>query len=347
MKRSMLILGAGGFVGSHLMDYLVARGDHDLVGIDVSSEKLEPSTLRRIRFLRADLRRDFELVERAIREADVVVDLVAHANPSLYVTSPIEVFELNFTQNLRVARLCMRHRKRLIQYSSAEVYGKTHEGDSLREDDSDLTFGPIHRQRWIYASGKMLLERILYAHGLAGELEHTVIRPFNFLGTRFDYLVPAGTRGGPRVFAHMMSALLTGGPIQLVDGGHVHRAFLHIEDACRAFGRILDHREETRNQAYNVGNPGNDVTIRGLAREMLALWEELTGRPAASTITDVSGEEFYGRGYEDADRLPPNIDKMRALGWEPTRDLRSTLRETMAHYLSRGQSTPQATANAR
>ena len=94
-------------------------------------------------------------------------------------------------------------------------------------------FGPVQKQRWIYATAKMLLERVLYAHGVAGELDYTIVRPFNFIGSRIDYLVPANAIGGPRVFPHFMSALLTGGPLRLVDGGHVHRAFLHIADANR------------------------------------------------------------------------------------------------------------------
>ena len=74
-----------------------------------------------------------------------------------------------------------------------------------------MVLGPVHKQRWIYAASKSLLERILYAHGMARSLEHTIVRPFNFIGSRIDYLVPAGSMGGPRVFAHFMSALLQEG----------------------------------------------------------------------------------------------------------------------------------------
>ena len=137
------------------------------------------------------------------------MDLIAYANPSMYVTEPLEVFDLNFMQNLEIAKRCIAHRKRLIQYSSAEVYGKGTEGGAYAEDSSDGVFGPVHKQRWIYATAKMLLERVLYAHGVAGDLECTLIRPFNFIGSRIDYLVPANAIGGPRVFPHFISALLT------------------------------------------------------------------------------------------------------------------------------------------
>ena len=152
-------------------------------------------------------------------------------------------------------------------------------------------------------------------------------------GSRIDYLVPANAIGGPRVFPHFMSALLTGGPLRLVDGGRVRRAFLHIADANRAFQTVLEHPQETRNQIYNVGNPENDLTIREIARLMLELYEELTGRAAASAVVDISGEEFYGPGYEDSSRLPPEVSKLRRLGWAPQHDIRATFRDAMEFYL--------------
>ena len=227
----------------------------------------------------------------------------------------------------------MKHRKHLFQFSSAEVYGKARYDGLYSEDKTDFVFGPVHKQRWIYAEGKALLERVLYAYGDAGDLDYTILRPFNFIGSRLDYLVPAGTMGGPRVFAHFMSALLSGGPLYLVDGGHTHRSFLHIADANEAFQTLLEHLDEARNQIFNVGNPANDVTIRELALLMIDLYKELTGKTSASDLVDVSGEEFYGPGYEDADRLAPDISKLRALGWQPHRDLRTTFRDAMAYYV--------------
>jgi len=330
---NIAILGAGGFVGSHMVEHLLRRGEHEVVCVDLTDEKLKGLPHNGYTFHRADVRQAPDVVERVIERADVVVDLIAYANPSIYVTAPLAVFELNFMQNLEIARLCMCHGKRLIQYSSAEVYGKARDGSCFSEDRSDSTFGPVRKQRWIYAVGKLLLEQVLYAHGMAGDLVFTIIRPFNFVGSRLDYLVAPGTMGGPRVFAHFMSALLTGGPIHLVDGGRVHRAFLHIEDANEAFQTILDNPDRARNEIFNVGNPANNVTIRELAVLMLELYEALTGEKAPCELVEVSGEEFYGAGYEDADRLPPDITKLKSLGWEPKRDLRTTFADAMTYYL--------------
>ena len=335
------LLGAGGFIGSNLVDALLRETSHQLVGIDREHDKLTEvlsapmceSALARWSFHRADIRSEMPLVHDVIRDADVVVDLIAHANPSMYVTRPIEVFDLNFTQNLEVARLCMREKKWLIQFSSAEVYGKARSEEPYLEDASDSIFGPVNKQRWIYAVGKQLLERVLYAYGESGELHYTIVRPFNFLGRRIDYLVPPGATGGPRVFPHFMSALLSGGQIRLVDGGHARRAFLHIDDATAAFRTILDQPERTRNQIYNVGNPDNQLTMVELAGMMTELFEELTGKASTSVIESMSGREFYGEGYEDGDRAPPNVSKIRALGWAPTRNMRDTVRDAMLYYL--------------
>jgi len=332
----IVLLGAGGFIGSHLVEHLIARGEHDVIGVDVTDEKLVGIRGPRFRFIEADIRDATDLMDRLAREADVLVDLVAYANPSIYVETPVEVFDLNFMQNLRIAELCMKHGTRLIQYSSAEVYGKQNEGDLYYEDETDSVLGPVTKHRWIYASAKSLLERVLHAYGLSDQLDYTIIRPFNFIGSRIDYLVPAGTMGGPRVFPQFMSALLTGGPMYLVDGGHVHRAFLHIDDASAAFQTLLDNVDAAHNQIFNVGNPDNNITIRGLALLMRELYQELTGIEPACEIVEVGGEEFYGVGYEDANRLPPSVDKLRRLGWQPRRDLRDTFGEAMRIYLAQG-----------
>jgi nucleoside-diphosphate-sugar epimerase len=334
------VLGAAGFVGSHLVDHLLKRSEHEVVGVDLDRAKLSHLAPTAFEFHRADIRRDRDLVEDLVRRSDTVVDLVAYANPSLYVTSPLEVFQLNFVCNLEIAELCILHGKRLIQYSSSEVYGKAMGDEPFSETTSDMVLGPVHKQRWIYAASKSLLERLLYAHGTTGALDYTIVRPFNFIGSRIDYLVPAGSMGGPRVFAHFMSALLQGGPIFLVDGGRAQRSFLHIRDATEAFQTLIDRFEASRNQIYNFGNPANNVTIRELAILMKDLYEELTGVRSSCELVEVSGEKFYGVGYEDANRLPPDISKLRALGWAPRFDLRHTLRDAMAYYLECDRALP-------
>jgi UDP-apiose/xylose synthase len=181
---------------------------------------------------------------------------------------------------------------------------------------------------------------MLHGYGLRGDLEYTVIRPFNFVGPRFDYLVSAGARGGPRVFAHFMSALLTGGPMYLVDGGTQRRCFTHIGDANEAFTLLLESGAAS-NEVFNVGNPSTDTSIRDLAILMKKIYADLTGNTPHNELVEISGEEFYGAGYEDTNRVPPDISKLAALGWKPRFDLQETFRDAIQYNL--GQDNPSTT----
>jgi UDP-apiose/xylose synthase len=329
----LLIIGAGGFIGSNLIEYLIERGEHEIVGVDITDAKLHDISGPNFTYIEADITKSPELAEKLVSESDVVVDLIAYANPSIYVSSPLEVAKLNFFENLKITEMCIKHGKRLFQYSTSEVYGKSGHQGAYSEDSSDLIMGPTTKQRWIYASGKQYLERIIHAHGLLGDIEYTIVRPFNFVGPRFDYLVEAETLGGPRVFAHFMSALITGGPIYLVDGGEQRRSFTHIDDASEAFTAMIDSPESI-NQIYNIGNPVTDTSIRDLATYMMSLYEDLTGKRPENELIEITGEEFYGVGYEDMDRVPPDISKLRALGWEPTRGMRETFTDAMEYNLN-------------
>lgn len=330
MTIKVTVLGAGGFIGSNLVEFMLGKGDYDITGIDVTADKLAGIEGDAFDFKMSDIMAD-EAVDACI-ESDLIVDLVAYANPSLYIEQPLDVFHLNFTTNMHVVDLAVKHSKRLIQYSTCEVYGKP-TGETWHEDESDLVMGPIDKQRWIYASAKQLLERVIYAYGADNQLDYSIIRPFNFVGPRFDYLVAAGSTGGPRVFSHFMSALLTGGPMYLVDGGNQHRAFTHIDDASEAFHKIVTQPEKSNRQIYNVGNPDNNITIRSLAEMMIEIYSELNGERPDTELVEISGEAFYGEGYEDVDRIPPNIGKMTDLGWTPTHGMKETLRDAMESYL--------------
>ncbi|HUU43133.1 MAG TPA: NAD-dependent epimerase/dehydratase family protein, partial [Planctomycetota bacterium] len=270
--------------------------------------------------------------------------LIAYANPAVYLSHPLEVVQLNFFDNLKIVGWCLKHRRRLVQFSTCEVYGKTGgRATTFREDASDCVLGPVCNHRWIYACSKQLLERILHAHGLKGELEYTIIRPFNFVGPLIDYLIDNPTDGNPRVFSHFMSALLHDWPMRLVDGGHARRSYTYIADAVEALLLILEHRDAARNQILNVGSPHNETTIRDFARRMREIYAELTGKPCTTPVVDVSGREFYGEGYEDCDRRIPDVSKLTALGWTPKHDLDATLRLTMQFHIDHHEHLRQKT----
>lgn len=346
----IVLLGAGGFIGSHLADRLLRTTDYEVEGFDLSDQKLqEVKAAPRFAFVRGDIRREQGVVREMIARSDVVVDLIAHANPSLYVSRPLEVFELNFLENLRVAQACVAMQKRLVQFSSCEVYGKTLASvcpDDLkdpsdprlavfREDTSHFIVGPVHKQRWIYSCAKQLLERIIHAHGLRDGLQWTIIRPFNLIGPRIDYL-PTEQAGNPRVFSHFMAALLEGTQMKLVDGGHRRRCYSYIEDAMDCIVQIIENPGGVCDrEIFNIGSPANEISIRDLACRMRDIYARKFLRPGQRLpdIVEVDSADFYGDGYDDSDRRIPDISKAQALlHWQPRYTIDETLELSMAGY---------------
>lgn len=345
----IILLGAGGFIGANLTERLISDGKHDLVAIDIDSEKLEGSLgHHRLTLMKEDIRQNAGGLQKQIEECDLVVDLIAFANPSLYVLDPLGVFDLNFTENLKIAEMCVKAKKRLIQFSTCEVYGKTVASVlgkppaempfPFEEDSSPLIMGPIKNHRWIYACAKQLLERVLHAYGIQNGFNYTIIRPFNFIGPRIDFL-PSEKAGNPRVFSHFMNALLYGTPMKLVDGGINYRAYTYIDDAVDCIIRIIENPNQVCDrEIFNIGTPENEVTIKELAYKMRDIFNEefrTAGDPDPEIIS-VPSEEFYGKGYEDCDRRIPNVDKARnLLGWHSQHDLRSVLFHTMEYFVKK------------
>jgi UDP-apiose/xylose synthase len=263
---------------------------------------------------------------------------------------PLEVFRLNFIENLKIAEACVRHKKRLIQFSTCEVYGRTAASlpnarltdpedpihATFSEDTSEYILGPVSKHRWIYSCAKQLLERVLHAYGLEMGFNYTIIRPFNFIGPKIDFL-PSDAEGIPRVFSFFMDALLKGTPMQLVNGGSARRCYTYIDDAVECCWRIVQNPGGVCDrQIVNIGSPDNEISIRQMAetmREIYAAKFRENGAPL-SEIVSVTGEEFYGVGYDDSDRRIPDIAKARTLlGWEPVWPVQDILETTMRYYV--------------
>jgi UDP-apiose/xylose synthase len=348
----VLVLGGGGFIGSHLTRRLLDEG-YQVVAVDLYKDyKVQDfADHPELIFHVQDIRDRSWRMEELVQAADLVIDLVAYANPGLYIQMPLEVFRLNFTENLRIAECCVANRKRLVQYSTCEVYGRTAasiEGIELTdpedarhatfsEDSSEFILGPVNKHRWIYACAKQLLERVLHAYGLEKGFNYSIIRPFNFIGPNIDFLL-AEREGVPRVFSFFMGALMNGTRMELVNGGWQRRSYTYIDDAIDCTMRIVENPGGVCDrQIFNIGNPANEVTIRELAETMLDIYVEQFARPGdrLPEIVEVPGEAFYGEGYDDSDRRIPDITKARTLlGWEPQWALRPMLEATMRYYVN-------------
>jgi UDP-apiose/xylose synthase len=361
----ILSLGAAGFIGSHLTHRLLQDGHH-VIAVDLNADKIaEHLDHPRLHFIQQDIRQPGWDLERLLKNADLVIDLIAYANPGLYLRIPLEVFRLNFTENLKIAEACVRHSKRLIQFSTCEVYGRT--AASLKharvadpedpahatfsEDTSEYILGPVVKHRWIYASAKQLLERVLHAYGLETDFNYTIIRPFNFIGPKIDFLPQENADGIPRVFSYFMEALFDGTPMKLVNGGVNRRCYTYIDDAIECTARIVDNPGGVCDrQIFNIGSPYNEVSIRRMAEMMREIYAEKFRDPrtALPDIVSVTGEEFYGAGYDDSDRRIPDVTKARTLlGWNPRWNLADTLEATMRYFVAayRGAATEVLTVD--
>lgn len=349
----VLVTGCAGFIGSHLLDRLLAREAVEVIGWDPDVARI--AHLRdhpRLAFRQQRLGQGDTLpaLEADMRRCDWVVNLSAICNPSLYNTEALRTIHVNLFEAYPVIEMAARLGRRLVHFSTSEVYGRTLASylGSRAGDDPDLymldaettpmIMGPIHNQRWSYATAKQMIERLIYAHHVEQGLPFAVVRPFNFFGPRMDYLPGIEAEGVPRVLPMFLSAMLRGQPMQLVDGGHARRTITSIHDAIDALMAILDRPEASLGHFYNIGNPENEVSMRDLAHAMRRAFVRVTGQPrfADHPIVEVTSQDFYGAGYEDSDRRIMDIGKEAArLGWRPTRDLDSLLDETVAWYWER------------
>jgi UDP-apiose/xylose synthase len=345
-STKLCILGCGGFIGSHLLDRVLADPSYTVIGIDKSAEKIKRHLSNsRLDFTLGDIY-TMEAIATCVEQSDIVLSLAALCNPSLYNTIPLRVLENNYSQPSAIVKVCAEQKKRLIHFSTCEVYGRTAGSyvsgphglavEPFNEDRSPYVLGPISAQRWTYACAKQLLERLIYAYGFERGLEYTIVRPFNFIGPRMDFIPGIDGEGVPRVIACFMEALLFNTPLKLVDGGFNRRAFTAISDAIDAIMGIIKNPEKSKNQIFNIGNPANETTIADLARRMKRIYQKLSPKYAGQTIdiVNVSSEEFYGKGYEDSDRRIPDISKARELlQWEPKTSLDDALSLTIESYV--------------
>lgn len=338
--RRITVLGAGGFLGSHLVPVLVERFGCEVDAVDVDLQKLECGDLRVTRVLgRVE---DAEVLSRIQQRSELVLSLTALCNPALYSSIPLEVIDASFTHLVPLVSLCQRERIRLIHFSTAEVYGRralnsaaepTHE---MSEDSSCLVMGPIDRERWTYACAKQLLERVIWAHGQHGQLPFTIIRPFNTIGRRMDFVPGIDGEGTPRVLASFMACLLRGQPLPLVAGGGQRRAFMSAADLCQALCRVIERPEACNGQIINLGNPRNELSVAELAQQLADAFARVVPGARPVRFETISAEQFYGPGYDDTEQRVPDISKARRLlDWEPSQTLEEMLPGIVQDYVSR------------
>ncbi|MDP3372108.1 MAG: bifunctional UDP-4-keto-pentose/UDP-xylose synthase [Candidatus Paracaedibacteraceae bacterium] len=339
MVKKVLILGVNGFIGSALTESILKNTDWEIYGMDMSDHKItEFLGHKNFHFIEGDITINKEWIEYHVKKCDVVLPLVAIANPALYVSDPLRVFELDFEANLSIVRQCVEYKKRVIFPSTSEVYGMSAD-EEFNEETTSLVLGPIEKQRWIYSCSKQLMDRVIYAYGVQRGLDFTLFRPFNWTGPKLDNIF-AAKEGSSRVVTQFIADILHHQRIKLVDGGNQRRSFTDIDDGIAALMHIIENKDnKASGQIFNIGNPDNDISIRELATLILDLvktypaYKEIADRV---TIEDVTSGDHYGRYYQDIQRRVPSIDNIKnVLGWSPTVTVKEALRKTLNYHLAR------------
>lgn len=335
-RTRVLILGVNGFIGNHLSERLLRDDRYEVYGLDIGSDAIERLRSHpNFHFVEGDISIHSEWIEYHIKKCDVVLPLVAIATPIEYTRNPLRVFELDFEENLKLVRYCVKYNKRVIFPSTSEVYGMCQD-PNFDEDSSNLVVGPINKQRWIYSVSKQLLDRVIWAYGQKG-LNFTLFRPFNWMGPRLDRLDSARI-GSSRAITQLILNLVEGTPIRLFDGGEQKRCFTDIADGVEALARIIDNDNDVCNgQIINIGNPDNEASIRQLGEELLRQFEAHPLRanfPPFAGFRDIESKAFYGTGYQDVSHRKPSIaNAKRLLDWTPTVEMSETIGNTLDFFL--------------
>lgn len=335
-RTRVLILGVNGFIGNHLSERLLRDDRYEIYGLDIGSDAIERLRSHpNFHYVEGDISIHSEWIEYHIKKCDVVLPLVAIATPIEYTRNPLRVFELDFEENLKLVRYCVKYNKRVIFPSTSEVYGMCQD-QYFDEDTSNLVVGPVNKQRWIYSVSKQLLDRVIWAYGDKG-LNFTLFRPFNWMGPRLDRLDSARI-GSSRAITQLILNLVEGTPIRLFDGGEQKRCFTDIADGIEALARIIDNDNDVCNcQIINIGNPENEASIRQLGEELLRQFEAHPLRsnfPPFAGFRDVESKAFYVTGYQDVAHRKPSIENAkRLLNWEPTVEMSETIGNTLDFFL--------------
>jgi len=318
-----LITGGCGFIGSHLAEALLARGDAVTVVDDLSTGRFSniESLVGRPGFQFAiETITNETVMDRLVSECDIIYHLAAAVGVELIVTDPVRVIETNIKACDAVMRIGARYRKKVILASSSEVYGKS-EQVPFRED-ADRVVGPTTRSRWSYACSKAMDEFLALAYAKQFSLPVVVVRLFNTVGPR-----QTGRYG--MVVPRFVAQALRGEPITVYGDGQQTRCFCHVSDVVRAIIGLADE-PVAEGEVFNVGST-EEVTIEALARRTVAL------AGSSSPIVLVPYDQAYESGFEDMRRRVPDTAKIRSvIGWEPRTGLDGILQSVIAYAREAG-----------
>ena len=316
-----LVTGGAGFIGSHLCDALIKRGDSVLVLDDMST-----GTQRNIDHLLGNP--FFEFIQGSILNIEILEELVASVDHVIHLAAAVGVFRIvdkpleSLITNLRgtenILEAAHRHKKEVLIASSSEIYGKN--GMGPLNEESDRILGSPLKSRWSYSEAKAVDESMAFFYYQEKNLSMRIVRFFNTVGPR-----QVGHYG--MVVPRFVSAALNNEPLTVYGSGSQSRCFCHVYDAVAGVLAIIDS-SATLGEVFNIGND-EEITIEALAAEVIELTQ------SKSKIEKVLYEKAYAPGFEDMQRRVPDINKIkRAVGWSPKLSLDSIITDIASHLRS-------------
>ena len=311
-----LITGGAGFIGSHLADHLLGRGDQVVLLDDLSTgrvtniEHLNDRT--GAEFVLGSIL-DTELVDEAVARVDAVFHLAAAVGVNLIVEKPLESLMTNIRGTETVIEMAHKYDKRLLVMSTSEIYGKN-TSDSLSEEDDRILGSPL-KSRWSYSEAKAIDEILAYTYWREKGLETVIIRLFNTVGPR-----QTGSYG--MVIPRFVGQALRNEPITVFGDGNQTRCFCHVGDVVEGLVALSEH-PEAFGKVFNLGG-GEEVSIRELAERVI----ELAG--SQSSLEFIPYDTAYEAGFEDMERRVPNTTRaMQLVGFKPSASLDDIIRSVI------------------
>jgi len=319
----ILITGGAGFIGSHISDRLLERGDEVFVVDDLSTGSLanvEQHQDQEKFHLVVDTILNEAVMNELVFKCDQIYHMAAAVGVKLIMNRPVETLETNVKGTEMVLMLANRYKKKVLIASSSEVYGKVMDGENTTHllEDTDRLMGSTTKRRWAYACSKALDEFLALAYYEEKKLPVIIVRLFNTVGPR-----QTGQYG--MVIPNFVQKALIDKPITVYGGGSQSRSFTYMADVIDVLIKLMAEPEAV-GKIFNVGNE-EEVTIKDLA----LMVKEMTG--SSSEIEYISYEKAYGPGYEDMQRRCPDITRLKDfMNFKPKTDLKGIIQSVIDYY---------------